>query len=120
MSLLGPIGHSPAASLISRLPGANRDDAPLGPVKLPGVTAAPTPAVNEPGGFGSVFEQLVSSVDAKQDEAQALTRDVLLGQNDQLHQSMIAMQEAGVAFQLMVEVRNKVVESYQELMRMPV
>jgi flagellar hook-basal body complex protein FliE len=30
------------------------------------------------------------------------------------------MQEAGVAFQLMVEVRNKLVESYQELMRMPV
>jgi flagellar hook-basal body complex protein FliE len=30
------------------------------------------------------------------------------------------MQEAGVAFQLMVETRNKVVESYQELMRMPV
>jgi len=33
---------------------------------------------------------------------------------------VIAMQEAGVAFQLMVEVRNKLVESYQELMRMPV
>ena len=33
---------------------------------------------------------------------------------------MIAMQEASVAFQLMVQVRNKVVESYQELMRMPV
>jgi flagellar hook-basal body complex protein FliE len=30
------------------------------------------------------------------------------------------MQEAGVSFQLMVEVRNKLVESYQELMRMPV
>ena len=35
-------------------------------------------------------------------------------------QSVIAMQEAGVAFQLMVEVRNKLVDSYQELMRMPV
>jgi flagellar hook-basal body complex protein FliE len=33
---------------------------------------------------------------------------------------VIAMQEASVAFSLMVEVRNKVVESYQELMRMPV
>jgi flagellar hook-basal body complex protein FliE len=33
---------------------------------------------------------------------------------------MIALQEANVAFQLMVQVRNKVVESYQELMRMPV
>jgi len=37
-----------------------------------------------------------------------------------LHQSVIAMQEASLSFSLMVEVRNKVVESYQELMRMPV
>ena len=44
----------------------------------------------------------------------------LTGDSPQLHQSVIAMQEAGVAFQLMVEVRNKLVESYQELMRMPV
>jgi flagellar hook-basal body complex protein FliE len=36
-----------------------------------------------------------------------------------LHQSVIAMQEASVAFNLMVQVRNKLVESYQELMRMP-
>jgi flagellar hook-basal body complex protein FliE len=33
---------------------------------------------------------------------------------------MIAMQESGLAFTLLVEVRNKLVESYQELMRMPV
>ena len=37
-----------------------------------------------------------------------------------LHQAMISMQEASVAFTLMVEVRNKLVESYQELMRMQV
>ena len=36
------------------------------------------------------------------------------------HKSVIAMQEASVAFSLMVEVRNKLVESYQELMRMQV
>jgi flagellar hook-basal body complex protein FliE len=43
-----------------------------------------------------------------------------MGDTDQLHQSVIAMQEAGVAFSMMVEVRNKLVESYQELMRMQV
>ena len=45
---------------------------------------------------------------------------MLLGDTDQLHQSVIAMQEASVAFSLMVQVRNKLVDSYQELMRMPV
>ena len=62
----------------------------------------------------------MDTVDTKQSEASQLTRQVLLGQTDQLHQSVIAMQEASVAFSMMVEVRNKLVESYQELMRMPV
>jgi flagellar hook-basal body complex protein FliE len=70
--------------------------------------------------FGNMLEGLVTSVSGKQAEANALTKQVLLGENDQLHQSVIAMQEASVAFGLMVEVRNKLVESYQELMRMQV
>ena len=48
------------------------------------------------------------------------TTQVLMGDSGQLHQSVIAMQEASVAFSLMVQVRNKLVESYQELMRMQV
>jgi flagellar hook-basal body complex protein FliE len=71
-------------------------------------------------GFGSMLDGLVGMVDAKQAESQNITRKVLLGDTDQLHQSVIAMQEASVAFGLMVEVRNKLVESYQELMRMQV
>ena len=118
MALIGSIGNLPSPYL-TRLQPPTKTDSPEGPVKLPGMSM-PGTTQTQPGGFGQVFDQLVSSVDAKQSEAQSLTRDVLLGKNDQLHQSMIAMQEASVAFQLMVEVRNKVVESYQELMRMPV
>jgi len=120
MSLIGSI-NTLQTPLLNQLPGITPNDSPTGPVKLPGI-GMPSGDVSatQPGGFGKVFEQLVSSVDDKQKEAQAITRDVLLGNTDNLHQSMIAMQEAGVAFQLMVEVRNKVVESYQELMRMPV
>jgi len=73
-----------------------------------------------PQGFGSMLDGIVGLVDSKQAEASAITRKVLLGDTDQLHQSVIAMQEASVAFGLMVEVRNKLVESYQELMRMQV
>jgi len=67
-----------------------------------------------------MLDGLVAGVDAKQDASQAEARKVLLGDSDQLHQSVIAMQEASVAFTMMVEVRNKLVESYQELMRMQV
>ncbi len=70
--------------------------------------------------FGKMLDGVVSTVETKQNNAQELTRKVLLGETDQLHQSTIAMQEASVAFSMMIEVRNKLVESYQELMRMQV
>lgn len=119
MALIGNVG-SIQNPLLTQLNAPTRTDSPTGPVKLPGLALPAETTQAQPGGFGKVFEQLVSTVDTKDREAKALTRDVLLGKNDQVHQSMIAMQEAGVAFQLMLEVRNKVVESYQELMRMPV
>jgi flagellar hook-basal body complex protein FliE len=121
MSLIGPIG-SLTASTLSKLPGALQsgglDSAATS--FTPKTAAAPGADTIQPGGFGQLFEKLVGTVDAKQTEATQLSRQVLLGQNDQLHQSVIAMQEASVAFTLMVEVRNKLVDSYQELMRMPV
>jgi len=118
MSLIGSIGGL-QNSLLSRLQGAGQADAPLSPI-APKIGASGTPAGVQPASFSSVFEKMIGAVDAKQSEAQAVTRQVLLGQNDQLHTSVIAMQESGVAFQLMIEVRNKLVDSYQELMRMPV
>lgn len=84
---------------------------------LPDHMRTAAPAAN---GFSEMIGGLVNTVGAKQAEASQLTQKVLLGETDQLHQSVIAMQEAGVAFSLMVEVRNKLVESYQELMRMQV
>ncbi len=110
MSPLGSISPLHASPL-------TRIDAPLPKIGLPSTT----PAIGAPAdGFGQMLDGLVNTVDAKQSAAQAATRRVLLGDSDQLHQSVIAMQEASVAFTMMVEVRNKLVESYQELMRMQV
>jgi flagellar hook-basal body complex protein FliE len=109
MSPLGsinPLGASPLA----------RVDAPLPKISLP--TAPHTTAPTE--GFSQMLDGMVATVENKDAAANAVTRQVLLGDSDQLHQSVIAMQEASVAFSMMVEVRNKLVESYQELMRMQV
>lgn len=70
--------------------------------------------------FGEILGNFVGGVEDRQAQAAATTRAVLLGENPNLHQSILSMQEASLSFSLMVEVRNKVVESYQELMRMPV
>ncbi|HEX2853454.1 MAG TPA: flagellar hook-basal body complex protein FliE [Opitutaceae bacterium] len=94
-----------------------RVDAPLPKI---GFAPAGAPGAAPTDGFTQMLDGLVATVDAKQQASQDMTRKVLLGESDQLHQSVIAMQEASVAFSLMVEVRNKLVESYQELMRMQV
>ena len=71
-------------------------------------------------GFGEVLNQFVGEVNQKQLDSTQAVNDLLAGKEVPLHQAMIAMQEAGVAFQLMVEVRNKLLERYQELMRMQI
>ena len=113
MSVIGPI--STAVNPFDRL--APPVLKPAGPLAGGDTALLTAPA---PGAFSTMLDQLVGNVASKQAEADATTRRVLLGDGGSLHQSVIAMQEASVAFSLMVEVRNKVVESYQELMRMPV
>jgi flagellar hook-basal body complex protein FliE len=79
------------------------------------------PGELQPGrSFSDFLGQMVGDVNGKQGIAAGTVGAVLSGQNVPLHQAMIAMEEASVSFQLMVEVRNKLLESYQELMRMQV
>ena len=87
---------------------------------LQGTQAAQGTQAVQGVGFGDVLNQFVSEVNDKQIASGQAVNDLLSGKDIPLHQAMIAMQEAGVAFQLMVEVRNKLLEGYQELMRMQV
>lgn len=82
----------------------------------PGIAAPRTAPPTD--NFGKVLDGILGQVMAKDDAADVATRSVLLGESNQLHQAMIAGAEADVSFVLMVEMRNKLLESYQELMRM--
>jgi flagellar hook-basal body complex protein FliE len=68
--------------------------------------------------FPSMLGDLVGEVVQKQADASNTVNAMLSGKNVSLHQTMISMEEANVSFQLMVEVRNHLLDSYQELMRM--
>ncbi|MDP1579830.1 MAG: flagellar hook-basal body complex protein FliE [Candidatus Didemnitutus sp.] len=120
MSPIGSVYTSAIPQALARAEGL-REKSPLGPGSIlpDGMRPAPN-SLSAGGGFGTMLDGLVDTVSSKQAAASDLTKRVLLGESDQLHQSVIAMQEASVAFTLMVEVRNKLVESYQELMRMQV
>jgi flagellar hook-basal body complex protein FliE len=87
------------------------------PMFTPQPTQGPAPAS---GAFGDMLSRFVGEVNAKQEAAGSTVSGLISGQQVPLHQAMIAMEEASVSFQLMVEVRNKLLESYQELMRMQI
>jgi flagellar hook-basal body complex protein FliE len=78
-----------------------------------------------PGGGGadsfvSTLSDLVDSVDAKAKAAEQANTDIMTGKSDNIHQTMISMQEASISFDLLVQVRNKLVDSYKELSRISV
>src|SRR5277367_1221363 len=93
----------------------------MGSTEVPSAGIAPGSQAGAPTDvFGSLIDGLVGTVNAKQTAAASDASKVMLGDSSQLHTSVISMQEASLAFSLMVEVRNKLVDSYQELMRMQV
>lgn len=127
---------NPLSSIRQFLPGLNAgglnpaDQVAGGGSSIP---AAELRALNasQPGGattgvqgtdtsFGGMLERMVSDVNSKQGAATQALQDLQSGQNVSLHQAMITMEEASVSFQLMVEVRNRLLDSYQEIMRMQV
>ena len=80
---------------------------------------SPTERVTAPG-FAQMFEDFIKGVDQKKKISAKETQDLILGRSDNVHEAVVKSQEAGVAFNLMIEVRNKLVDSYKELMRMQV
>lgn len=101
-------------------PTATDDVARAAPATAPGVEGAGSSDGARKTSFSDLVSGLVRDVDAKGKAADTEVRRLMLGETDNIHQSMIAMQESGLAFNLLVEVRNKLVDSYQELMRMAV
>ena len=84
----------------------------LSPVARPnGASAA--------GGFGEALGNLINSVDGSAGEANAAIGRMLDGTGD-VHEAVIAVQKADTMLQLTVQIRNKLVQAYQDIMRMPV
>src|SRR5579863_8265859 len=87
------------------------------PITLPEVPQVGTSNA-QPGGFQSVLEGLVSGVEQSQNQAQQVVNNFLSGGNEELHSVALATQRASLEFELFMQIRNKVVSAYQEVMRM--
>jgi flagellar hook-basal body complex protein FliE len=82
-------------------------------------TSAPTVAPSVSGGFGESLSRIIDSVDSSSGAANQAVENMLEGTGD-VHEAMIALQRAELTLQLTVQVRNKLVQAYQDIMRMPV
>ena len=100
--------------------------APILPVHLsiPAIAAPITPAANafgnSGGAFTSALTEAISKVDSFQQNAHESINHFLSGEGEELHQVALSTQQADLSFQLFLQVRNKVVSAYQEVMRMQV
>jgi flagellar hook-basal body complex protein FliE len=68
--------------------------------------------------FGDMLKSAVHSVDQVNDDAASQVGNLLQGGNSDVNSVMIAVEKADVSFQLMMEVRNKIVSAYQDIEKM--
>ena len=69
--------------------------------------------------FMSTLRTAIDEVGQLQSEADGKVAQLLTGNGQDVHSAMIAVEKAGLAFQMMVQVRNKIVQAYQQVSSMP-
>jgi len=90
-----------------------------GAATIPGPRAAPAaPANKGEGDFLDALHSAMDQVQTLQGQAQQQATGVLTDDGPEVHQAMIAVEKAELAFELMMQVRNKIVQAYQEVSRM--
>ncbi len=93
-------------------------------MKINGVGANPgLPRIESPGkapggGFDTIMEEAIGKLSQVQTDAEKAVKELTSGGDPA--EAIIAMEKANMNFQLMVEVRNKLISAYQEIMRMQV
>jgi len=73
---------------------------------------------HKPESFATLLKDMVKDVNDLQSKAADKEKQFLRGEISDVHEVMIAAEEASVAFSLLMEIRNKLLDSYREIMRM--
>ncbi len=87
---------------------------------LPGSVTGAAPA--EPGArtdFAETLRSVIEQVSELQQQADQKILNLLAGSGEDVHSALIAVEKASLAFQMMVEARNKIIQAYREIAQMP-
>lgn len=68
--------------------------------------------------FGEWLNRSIATVNRMQEDADTAAQKLITGENKDIHGTMITMQKASIAMELMGEVRNKIISAYDEIKRM--
>jgi flagellar hook-basal body complex protein FliE len=88
-------------------------------IRMPGSGAA-SPSAETGSMFQGMFQTAVNTVEGMQAKADSTVQSFLSGENEDVHSSVLAVQQASLSFSLFQQVRNRVVSAYQEVMKMQV
>lgn len=87
----------------------------IDPAGAPGV-----PTETSPGGFGDVLKSALSEVNAMQSQSSAITEAYERGEVTDIAAVMLSRQQASIGFEATMQVRNKLLSAYRDIMSMPV
>ena len=90
---------------------------PLAPTAAPAAPDA-SPTRQAGAAFGDILQSLATAADQQQQQADRTVQTLHGGGEKNLHEAMIAMEQADISLRYLVQVRNKAIEAYQEIMRM--
>ncbi len=93
---------------------------PIQPITPPVIAPANSPSQASAGGadFGSMLTEAVGSMDSSNKAAAGTIDSFLSGENVEVHDVVMATQRNELQFEMFLAVRNKMVQAYQEVMRM--
>lgn len=97
--------------------------APISPITFPKQIELPSlqPAATSPGGgFQNVLQSAIQQVESSRATADQAAQNFVSGTGGELHTTILATQTAELQFEMFMQVRNKVVSAYEEIMRMQV
>ena len=116
-----PRGYDSATMNVTLKPFDFAQAAARAGLNVNGMPLAKGPAAVEGGGFQAALTQALGSVSTAQNQATALQREVQLDNpNVSIEETMVAMQKAQIGFQATLQVRNRLVQAYSDIMNMQV
>ena len=77
-------------------------------------------STNDSKSFGKMLTETIKEVDSAHKESDKMVNGLASGQNTDIHNTMIAVEKADISFQMMMQIRNKLVSAYQEIYRMQI